>query len=306
MVQTRGAAKGHEQNKQHVPENEDQDHKVKPRAGKGKTSDKTPGEDDKTFTIPFGDKQITCERRGEETRPSLIFTHGAGGDISTPATSELASGFAEVATIILFNGSMNVKNRVKAFGTVADHHGFEDALGGRSMGARAACMAAVEEGRKTKALVLVSFPLVADKNKESREQVLLDLPAGTDVLFISGTKDSMCDLEHLQIVTEKMKARVWVVRVKDADHGMSWSYKDKDSIRMMRQTTGTIAAEWLQERDARTRYKSVHWEAETETLHCSGWSVSSDESDITQANKVEKPGEDEAPPAAKKRKRGKA
>ncbi|KAK4561048.1 hypothetical protein LTR86_005003 [Recurvomyces mirabilis] len=296
MVQTRRAAKDPEEAKKHAQEVNDQDHKVKRRAGKGKTTDKDADEDDRSFTVPFGDKHITCERHGEGTKLTLIFTHGAGGDISTPASSEFASGFEEVATIVSFNGSMNLKNRVKAFGTVADYHGFDDALGGRSMGARAACTTAVEEGRNTKALVLVSFPLVADKNKESR----------MDVLFISGTKDSMCDLKHLQTVIEKMKARVWDVRVEGADHGMSWSYKDKDSTRTMRQTTGTIAAEWLQKRDPSTRYKSVHWEVEAETLHCSGWSVSNDESDIAQASKVEKSEQDEAPPAAKKRKRGKA
>ncbi|CAJ2505160.1 Uu.00g125540.m01.CDS01 [Anthostomella pinea] len=240
------------------------------------------------FNIPFDNKSIVCERRGGkegDEKLSLIFTHGAGGGITSPATKDFADGFAEVGDIVTFKGAMNLQSRVKTYRAVTEYLDFDPApaLGGRSMGARAAAICATaihEEDRdrdrkttktKTKALVLVSFPLVGAKNKDSREQILLDIPAGIDVLFITGTRDSMCDAEHLAEVAVRMKASCWFVQVRDADHGMAW--KGKDSSEVMRRKTGAIAAGWLAEegRDATKRYGSVSWDEDAEDIDWSGW-----------------------------------
>ena len=34
------------------------------------------------FEIPYNDKIVPCERRGKDGKPSLIFTHGAGGGLA--------------------------------------------------------------------------------------------------------------------------------------------------------------------------------------------------------------------------------
>lgn len=225
----------------------------------------------KQYNIPFNDKSIVCERRGEAGRPMLIFTHGAGGGLANPATSEFANGFAEKAGIVSFQGTMNLQSRIKTFHAMMLHEQFDTALGGRSMGARAAATAAIEENHQTKALVLVSFPLVGGKNKESREQTLLDLPNDMDVLFVSGIKDAQCDTADLRSVMSKMIARSWLICVEEADHSMSW--KAKGSVREMRRLTGRLAAEWLSDRDQSRRRCTISWNEEAAEIKSSGWTT---------------------------------
>ncbi|KAH9825410.1 Alpha/beta hydrolase family [Teratosphaeria destructans] len=223
-----------------------------------------------SFKVPFNDKAIICERRGGASQqPALIFTHGAGGGIANPATKEFANGFADISPIVCFQGTMNLQNRIKTFRSVIEHEGFDTALGGRSMGARAAVVAATLEGSEKKALVLVSFPLVGGKKSESREQAVLDLPEGVDVLFMTGSDDAQCDLSRLRKVMTKMTARSWLCEVDGADHGMGW--KLKRSVEVMRRKTGAIAAEWLKERDQDRRYSCVQWDEEAEDIRFEDW-----------------------------------
>ncbi|KAK5689858.1 hypothetical protein LTR97_012618 [Elasticomyces elasticus] len=265
----------------------------------------------KHFTVPYNDKTIPCELRGDGDTPALIWTHGAGGGLAAPATSQFADGFAEHSPIVSFQGSMNLPSRAKMFHTVMEHQDFDLALGGRSMGARAATIAAVEQDRTTKALVLVSFPLMGGKKGDSREQILLDVPDTIDVLFISGDRDSMCDLEQLREVIGRMKAKCWLVTVKGADHGMNRS--PAGTVATMRQKTGAIAAEWLQKHSSGERYYELSWvrDGSAGDMVSTGWLASHPEaSDITngdepQAVQGADVAEDDEPPPAKKRKRGK-
>jgi len=193
----------------------------------------------------------------------LIFTHGAGGGLSNPATRLFAQGYVsataedEDASCVLFQGNMNLQSRVKSFESVLSHlqAGTPNqtlAVGGRSMGARAAVMvaAAHEEIRK---VVCVSYPLTSPKG-EIRDQILLDLPAEKEVLFVSGSVDSMCDVMELGKVMAKMKAKKTLVVVEEADHGMGIMHmarhglkgeKKEDVISRVKNETGRIAAKWV-------------------------------------------------------------
>lgn len=89
------------------------------------------------FQVPTKDnKDIQCERRGKAAKPSLIFTHGAGGGLSNAATKDFADGFAEKAAVVSFQGNMNLTGRMRSFQTVLEHEKIttDCALGGRSMG----------------------------------------------------------------------------------------------------------------------------------------------------------------------------
>lgn len=243
------------------------------------------------FTIPFNDKSIPCERRRATGKRSLIFTHGAGGGLAAPASKEFAEGCAEKAGIVSFKGAMNLQSRIKTFNAVADHEDFDAALGGRSMGARAAAITAIGDERNTKALVLVSFPLVGAKNKDSREQILLDLPEHIDVLFVVGSKDSMCDSEQLRDVCTRMKGRTWHIVVEGADHGMDW--KPKASAQEMRRLTGRLAAEWLDKHDSKKRHRVIRWDEDSGQVDCGSWAENEERS--------QEAGEQEKPPSKKRK-----
>jgi predicted alpha/beta-hydrolase family hydrolase len=143
---------------------------------------------------------------------------------------------------------MNLKSRVKGFRACIDEkkeerNGEKLVLGGRSMGARAAVMAASEdEDGKVTELVLVSYPLKGPKG-DVRDQILLNLPASVKVLFVIGDRDAMCPLDILEEVRSKMEAKSQLVIVRDTDHGMH--VKPASSEKEHGEQTGRIAAQWV-------------------------------------------------------------
>ncbi|KAF2630401.1 hypothetical protein BU25DRAFT_408348 [Macroventuria anomochaeta] len=219
-------------------------------------------------------KPIICHQYAPSTPPPssstvgplpFIFTHGAGGTLSAPAVVHFCTGFSSTSAspLLAFQGSMNLGARVKGFNAcrahLESHNGPPgDAakplvFGGRSMGARAAVTAATElydevqgkqgeDGASVGArLVSVSYPLQGPNGV--RDQILLDLPRGVEVLFIVGDRDAMCPLELLEEVRGKMKAKTRVVVVRGADHGMN--VKPAHKTKELAEETGRVAAKWL-------------------------------------------------------------
>ena len=225
-------------------------------------------------------KKTSCLRTWPDTQtaktpssPALIYTHGAASDLNAPAVRNFWSGFAPKAEILGFNGNMNLSSRVKMFRAVINNELLklkkegQLALGGRSMGARAAVMAAAEQ-EKAKRLVLVSYPLQA--GSDVRDQILLDIEEGIEVLFIIGEKDHMCQIPRLNEVRRKMKATSWLVVVSGATHGMDVT--PKRGTQGVGDMTGVIAADWLHERDSSKREGVLQWDNASEEAKWSGWS----------------------------------
>lgn len=158
---------------------------------------------------------------------------------------------------------MNLAARVKAFHACIEHLESEEKdktdllLGGRSMGARAAVMAASDiisssdEKKRDVQLILVSYPLKGPKD-DLRDQILLDLPPHVKVLFVIGTKDAMCPLTLLDSVRAKMKAESWRLTVAGMDHGMHGK-KEKE----LGKWSGVAAREWV----------DGHWDAKEKSAY---------------------------------------
>ena len=99
----------------------------------------------------------------------------------------------------------------------AGHHG-PIVLIGKSMGGRMGCHLAVELGANGPiALVCLGYPLVG-QNGAVRDAVLLELR--TPVLFVQGSRDTMCPLPRLAEVRERMQAPSELYVVADADHSL--------------------------------------------------------------------------------------
>lgn len=105
----------------------------------------------------------------------------------------------------------------------AEHDG-PIVLIGKSMGGRIGCHVSVElardegvEGERPSAVVCLGYPLVAPGGAV-RDEVLLDLR--TPVLFVQGTRDSMCPLERLAAVRERMQVASELHVVEGGDHSL--------------------------------------------------------------------------------------
>ncbi|KAI4244970.1 MAG: hypothetical protein L6R42_010314 [Xanthoria sp. 1 TBL-2021] len=136
------------------------------------------------------------------------------------------------------------------FSTVISDQKAPTSQGGRSMGARAAVMAATEE---TKHLMLISYPL--HTGDQVRDQILLDISPSVKVIFVSGDRDSMCDLTRLDEVRSKMKCQSWRIIVEGADHGMDM--KPKKPTQAVGIKTGEVVAGWIQANDDSRREGSI-------------------------------------------------
>lgn len=236
------------------------------------------------FDFPFPPKSpikcISCARLTNDTswpEASLFFTHGAGGTLQADAIVNFIEGFTSLnvrPVITCFQGNMNLSSRVKMFSAVLQRSGSMPSqnvqtspacLGGRSMGARAAVMAATED---TPYLVLVSYPL--QSGNQVRDQILLDIRSHTKVLFISGTKDKMCDIEKLNDVRRRMKCTSWIITVQDADHGMNVT--PRSATQNMGKMVGVLAATWLHECDERATEGDIVWSSIDSKAEWNGWS----------------------------------
>jgi dienelactone hydrolase len=198
------------------------------------------------FEVPFNGKIIPAERKScrSGSKPLMLWTHGAGGGLNDDATQGFANGFAELAPIVVHEAQSNLENRVACYKAMTEHEGYATYIGGRSMGSRTAATLATSTP-ETKAVVLVSYPLF--NNGECREQIMLDLPARLDVLFILGSKDPMSPCKKFEEVRARMKARSWVCIVQGAAHMMNMVHDH--ATKDMRRQSGRVAAEWLQNRD---------------------------------------------------------
>lgn len=224
------------------------------------------------FEIEFSPKSIPCARyapsmssKSSSDPISLIFTHGATGELTSPGILNFSTGYSSISPIVCFKGSSNLKNRTSAFQTACEHEKFSTALGGRSMGSRAAVLGMNDD---TKKLVLCSYPLNDGKN--TRDQILLNLEEDVKVLFMIGDKDGMCDLKELENVRKEMKAKSWLVVVKGADHGMKVNKGGTDVVGVL---AGKVAAGWVTEEDAEDAKTEgvINWDPEETKAEWSGW-----------------------------------
>jgi predicted alpha/beta-hydrolase family hydrolase len=105
-------------------------------------------------------------------------------------------------------------------------------LAGKSMGGRVGCHLALQED--VSALVCFGYPL-RGQNGKLRDQVLLELRA--PVLFVQGTRDSLCALPELEEVRQRMTAPSELFVVEGGDHGLE---STKTSLKQRGLTAGDV------------------------------------------------------------------
>jgi predicted alpha/beta-hydrolase family hydrolase len=199
-----------------------------------------------------------------------IYTHGAGGTCISPGSSRLCESMVESSNsqdgttlvVLGFDGPMHLGSRIKSFVALIKWAAGSGkvttiSLSGRSMGCRAATIAAkevLEIPKFSRKLVLQSYPLLGGgkgtKDAE-RKQVLLDLPADVSILFQSGNQDEMCPLEDLRELRSSMNAKSTLVSIQDADHGLQLASGvaargSKSSLEEeIGRKAGQVARDWL-------------------------------------------------------------
>src|SRR3989440_13077169 len=161
----------------------------------------------------------------------FLFAPGAGAPSAHPWMQNWKRRLSEIGDVETFDYAYMRENRKRpdplpkliaahreALSDARKRHPAESTvLIGKSMGGRVGCHLSLEE--KVDGLICLGYPLCAmgDRSK-LRDEVLRALT--TPILFVQGTRDSLCPLDPLEGVRAKMKAPNFLHTVEGGDHSL--------------------------------------------------------------------------------------
>jgi len=161
--------------------------------------------------------------------PLFLFAPGAGAPSTSPWMQAWAERLGQLGRIVSLDypymkAGRRMPDRLPAL--VAAHaaaltearagHDGPVFLVGKSMGSRVGCHLSLDA--KVSGLVCLGYPLIAASNGAVRDEVLVALR--TPVLFVQGTRDPLCPLDHLRRVQARMTARHELHVVEGGDHSL--------------------------------------------------------------------------------------
>lgn len=164
-------------------------------------------------------------------KPLILFAPGAGAPSSHPWMQNWKERLSEIGHVETFDYDYMREGRKRpdplpkliavhreAFVKAREkHRGARTFLIGKSMGGRVGCHVSLEE--KVGGLICLGYPLCAMGNRSKlRDEVLRALT--TPILFVQGTRDSLCPLNLLERVRAEMKAPNFLHTVEGGDHSM--------------------------------------------------------------------------------------
>ena len=170
-------------------------------------------------------------KRLQRMKPLFLFAPGAGAPSTHPWMQRWKERLQTIGDVEVFDYAYMREGRKRPdplprliaahrqvlVETREKHPNAVTILIGKSMGGRVGCHAALEE--KVDGLVCLGYPLCAmgDRTK-LRDEVLRALT--TPILFVQGTRDSLCPLGLLESVRAEMTARNFLHIVDGGDHSL--------------------------------------------------------------------------------------
>ena len=166
------------------------------------------------------------------SRPSFVLAHGAGAPSSSAWMVAWRDRLATLGDVVAFDypymrAGRKTPDRLPAL--IAAHRAvLADAraraagplfLIGKSMGGRVGCHVALEES--VAGVICLGYPLQSGATGAMRDEVLLALR--TPILFVQGSRDSLCPLDKLAAVRPRMTAPSTLLVVEGGNHSLEVS-----------------------------------------------------------------------------------
>jgi predicted alpha/beta-hydrolase family hydrolase len=160
--------------------------------------------------------------------PLFLFAPGAGAPSSHPWMLRWKERLSTIGNVEVFDYDYMREERRRPdplAQLIAAHRGAlietrrdrPAILIGKSMGGRIGCHVSLEE--KVEAIVCLGYPLCGGGDRSKmRDKVLLALE--TPILFVQGTRDSLCPLDLLESVRAEMRAPTFLHVVEGGDHSL--------------------------------------------------------------------------------------
>jgi predicted alpha/beta-hydrolase family hydrolase len=186
---------------------------------------------------------IPEEYRRDSCR-ALILSHGAGNDMNQSLLVFFATGLSQAGYLTLrFNFPYKEKRKkapdspkkleatwLSVYSFLKEHpeYGTEHIIAaGKSMGGRIASQLASDGRLPAEKLIFLGYPLHPPGNKEKLRDSHL-YPIKIPMLFYAGTRDSLCNLEKLTEVLNKLQAPWSLEIIEGGDH----SFRTPKSMRL--------------------------------------------------------------------------
>lgn len=190
----------------------------------------------KKVSIPVGKEQVSgIVSIPDKFESGILIAHGAGNDMNNPLIVHFSEGLAAAGYVTLrFNFPYREKGRkapdsqnklIEAWQSVHDF--FTDnyspskiTAAGKSMGGRVASQMVSEGTLAADRLIFLGYPLHPPGNKNKMRDSHLyevDIP----MLFFAGTRDSLCDLELLKNVLDRLKVPWDLEIIEGGDHSFN-------------------------------------------------------------------------------------
>lgn len=181
--------------------------------------------------LTVGDRRVgAIYKEAAEPVATLVFGHGAGGDMHHRTMKAIAEAFSKVGIATLrFNfpfkeeGHARVDSKAVSVATVkaavefaATNYQTSLFLGGHSFGGRMASHAVVDYELNVAGMIFCSFPL-HPRGKPSTARAEHLAAIRQPMLFLSGTRDALAEPDLLCSVVKVARAKLqWL---ETADHG---------------------------------------------------------------------------------------
>jgi uncharacterized protein len=162
-------------------------------------------------------------------KPVVLFAPGAGAPSSHPWMQQWAKRLSLLGDVRLFDYPYALEGRRRPDSLpvlmAAHRRALIEArrpaqlllLVGKSMGGRIGCHISLQE--KVDGLVCFGYPLCGGGNRaKMRDEVLLELTA--PILFVQGTRDTLCPLDLLEAVRKQMKCPNFLHPVEGGNHSL--------------------------------------------------------------------------------------
>jgi hypothetical protein len=167
------------------------------------------------------------------SRPTFVFAHGAGAPSSSGWMVAWRKRLETLGDVVAFDypymrAGRKTPDRLPAL--LAAHRevlaqararaaGGPLFLIGKSMGGRVGCHLALEE--TVAGVICLGYPLQSGSSGAMRDEVLIALR--TPILFIQGSRDSLCPLDSLAAVRARMTAPSTLLVVEGGNHSLEVS-----------------------------------------------------------------------------------
>ena len=203
----------------------------------------------------------TPDHLNVNSETGLIFAHGAGNDMNHPLLVSVSEGLAEHGFIALrFNFPYREKGikrpdpQEKLIQTWLCVYDFlKNAYAyktdkiiavGKSMGGRVASQMVAQGLMDVDGLIFLGYPLHAPGKKDKLRDAHL-YKIKNPVLFIAGTRDSLCDLSRLNNVLDKLICQ-WDLEIVDGgDHSFKLLKSDPRTQKHVQNQILSKCLDWL-------------------------------------------------------------